>query len=495
MIDDFDHILRQLLSNLPQHSPKSDVWNKISSSLDEDLAMSRLKRILKNSERPPRTDLWPAIESSLNRPVFWKLLFKSSWVKFGIPSLIVLTTLLFIYPYFNGNKKSIVSKPLSGNSGLSDIFPYAGDQNINYSAGTVIPVRNISEVNKGVTATNGVSGSVDNRQSQNNNDSQHLLENNSVGNNVNETNSNSVTTDLNNSFTTISVKEYSAIYPLSAMVSWRNCQAKNITYDELPGFVPKVSPKKDVGHADFSVDLSYSPEMSFMKLQNTSDDYTIDLVKRKQAELPSYSWSAGIEGKMDLRHVFFQAGVNYSKISSLSEYRYTYSGVDTLGWELLDTMFVHSYADSLGIQHDTLFIIYTWNPVTQDVSYDYTKRAAMQISYLQIPVVFGYGISRGKFQYSASGGVSFGIPLSIKGSMIESDNYTVSDVAQQALPLNKIVYTGLLRLGVNYFVSPHYSVFVQPSAKFMLNSVFDKSYAVDQKYWSVGLRFGLNYRF
>ena len=56
MIDDFDHIIQKLLSELPEHTPKSDVWNKINERLDEDISISRLRKILKSTEHEPKQD-------------------------------------------------------------------------------------------------------------------------------------------------------------------------------------------------------------------------------------------------------------------------------------------------------------------------------------------------------------------------------------------------------------------------------------------------------
>lgn len=495
MMDDFDHIIKQLLANLPQHSPNSEVWNKINSNLDEDIALTRLRRMLKNNEHKPKTDLWPAIESSLNKPVFWKTFYQSAWVKFIMPSLIVLTTLVFIKPYISPDTKVAYNNPLQREVNSAEIFSEDADAVTgNY------PV-NVSSLNTDISVEENSNQNLNNNSNQfNNKDEQNNSNQIADKNNVQN-----IDNDLKNGNTDVAdVSENTAdgkfnkniclINSLSLFVLGNTSFSDNkINSEKYLYQLPDVPLNKGLGKGNFSLEFSYAPEISFINLKNNPEfDSEIDLQKRKQAELPSYSWSTGIEGKIDFNHWFFQTGLNYSKISSVSEFRYTYSGIDTLGWHL-DTMFIYFYIDSLGNCNDSLS--YSWSPITVLMSYDQKKKASMQINYLQIPVMAGYSISRGKFQYSLSGGISLGIPLSITGRMIEPDNYTISGVENQSLPLKNIVYNGLLRAGVNYFISPRYSIFAQPSINYTLNSVFDKEYPVNQKYFTYGLRMGITYRF
>ncbi|MFH0865344.1 MAG: outer membrane beta-barrel protein [Bacteroidota bacterium] len=498
MMDDFDHIIKQLLANLPQHSPKSEVWNKINSSLDENIAMTRLRRMLKNNEHKPKTDLWPAIESSLNKPVFWKTFYQSAWVKFIVPSLIVLTTVFFIKPYISPDIKIAYNSPLQREINSAEIFSLNSDVVAGNYPVNISPLNNNNDLSTAENSNQNLykntnADMFNNKPAQLN--SNQLPEKNSEQKFNNDLNFGN--TDLAEVSEKISGKEFNKniflINPLSLFMFGSTALSDNkIISEKYLHQLPDVPLNKGLGMGNFSLEFSYAPEISYMNLKNNQEDYQMDVEKRKQAELTSYSWSAGIEGKIDFNHWFFQTGLNYSKISSVSEFRYTYSGIDTLGWHL-DTMFIYLYIDSLGNCNDS--ISYSWSPLTGLVSYDKKKKASMQISYLQIPVMAGYSISRGKFQYSVSGGISLGIPLSISGRMIETDNYTISGVENQSLPLRKIVYSGLLRAGVNYIISPRYSIFAQPSINYTFNSVFDKEYPVNQKYITYGLRMGISYRF
>lgn len=494
-MDDFDHILKQFLGKLPEHSPKPDVWNKISGKLDEDLAMSRLRRILKNTERTPKKDLWPAIESVLVAPILWKAVLRSVWVKYVLPSVFVVTTLVFVNPFSNARHELAYNKPLQRNANAEKIVSDKNNLSANARGATLInPVFPSQNAEK----SNAVNDHVMNNLPENQVAATVLPDAKDKVLQLSENimdGGNKVASSQNNSNEDIPFENLNVypVTPLSLLMLEDKQATKNPLIEKLTaGNSLNVPADKGLGHANFSLEYSYAPEVSFMQLKNNNDDYTIDLEKRKQAEQLSYSSTTGLEGKVDFRHWFFQSGVNYSQITTSSEYRFSYSGIDTVGWHL-DTAFIYIWVDTLGYYHDSL--MYQWSPVVDNVSYENKKYPSYQLRYLQIPLLAGYSVTRGKMQYAVSAGVSLGIPLSVTGRMIETDNYTISDVEKQPLSLRKIVYNGLLRMGVNYFISPHYSVFAQPSLRYTLNPVFDKNYPVSQKYLTCGVRFGITYRF
>jgi len=67
MKDEFNHILNKFISEMPEHTPKPDIWQTIDAKLDEEIATSRLREILKNSEHAPNKKLWKNIENELDR--------------------------------------------------------------------------------------------------------------------------------------------------------------------------------------------------------------------------------------------------------------------------------------------------------------------------------------------------------------------------------------------------------------------------------------------
>ena len=496
-IDKFDHIIKQLIAMLPQHTPKQDVWNNISSSLDEDMAMSRLKRMLKNNEHQPHPDIWAGIEASLNKPVFWKVLVKSAYIKYFLPAAVV-TMLVLINPFSNNNNFKEVSNPVKRKVDFTQLIINSpienGIKSINKSSDIKTPIQN-GNIVPIVNSNNTLINKTENK-------AQPEIAENTLTTQIAVASIN--TENIRNSLScfpgSISGDRYNRLNFMNALsfteVESELLNEKKINANPLQKFSESLYASKSLGVGNFSLEFIYSPEISFINLKkNHGNDNNIDLTIREKAELPSCSNTFGVEGKVDFHHWFFQTGLNYSNISSLSEYHFKYMGIDTLDWILSDTSYIHVYNDTLGNSFDTLFIAYTWDPVTNIVTKEEKKNASYHINYLQVPLIAGYHYGMGNMQFSVSGGISLGIPLSVNGRMMNAESYDISTVSEKTLPFNKIIYSGIIRLGASYFLSPHYSIFVQPSMQYMLNSVFDKTYPINQKYSTFSLRTGIAYRF
>ena len=114
---------------------------------------------------------------------------------------------------------------------------------------------------------------------------------------------------------------------------------------------------------------------------------------------------------------------------------------------------------------------------------------------IEVPLIAGYSISYHKLMFSVSTGVSVGIPVSYKGEMLTMDNTSVCDVSQVKPPLQKPDFDYILRAGITYAYSARYSFYAEPTLSYSLNSIFNKSYPLNQKYTIYGVRLGMLYRF
>ena len=85
---EFGRIFKQLLSEMPIHSAKSNTWIKINDRLDEDNSISKMRDALKQTEHAPKQDLWGDIESNLNR--IDKIRFNYKIISYGITLIAVV---------------------------------------------------------------------------------------------------------------------------------------------------------------------------------------------------------------------------------------------------------------------------------------------------------------------------------------------------------------------------------------------------------------------
>jgi hypothetical protein len=247
---------------------------------------------------------------------------------------------------------------------------------------------------------------------------------------------------------------------------------------------------------NLSLALFAAPEMSHSRYAgNSTSDINLDIKNRAKSDYIASSQSYGAELKLDFNHWFIQTGVNYSAIQSCSEYRTNPAPSDTTEWTLSKVIFVPVH-DTLGHLVPAHYV-YTWtqSSLYSPSSQSAVKKAITELKVIQIPVIAGYSVSYHKLMFSVSTGVSIGLPVSYTGEMIACDNTGVYDVSQLKPPLQKPDFDYLLRAGITYAYSMRYSIFAEPSFTYSLNSIFNKSYPLSQKYTIYGVRLGILYRF
>lgn len=133
------------------------------------------------------------------------------------------------------------------------------------------------------------------------------------------------------------------------------------------------------------------------------------------------------------------------------------------------------------------------------VSYDSTHtidRFALlnKYSYLEIPIVFGYSFGKKALKYSINGGIISGIFINAKGKgvLMGSENL-IKDLKE--LPFMRLSFSVYLSAGVNWRIYPNLHLLGGITYRKQLNSVFVKSYAIDQRRVGLGLKIGARYVF
>jgi hypothetical protein len=503
MIDDFDHIIQKLLSELPQHTPKSDVWRKINEKLDEDISMSRLRKILKSTEHSPKQDIWSNIETALDKSLVRKPFYNSNLFRISLSSLIIGgTALVFILmnnPFKNNiklaktndriiNVKSIDPR-IQGNYNKPDkeifiqvndlpatkndrVLPSAKPDAVFANVDEPVIPNNINNLKQQADKINSVNDDIKNK------------DNNKVHQIIDEPKE----TPINAEMQKIESR-YCSYIDLPGITSGSIKDTASIPLNPASTNTPNIK-----AQAGFSLELFAAPEVSFTRYtDNPKNDINLDLNSRKNSDHAAFSRSYGAELKMDLHHWFFQSGINYSIIQSCSMYKSNTPGNDTTGWVLGSATLIpkHDSAEIIIPAH----YIYTWVPRIGTTSQSDVKKAVSEIRFIQVPLIAGYGFSYRKFMFSVGSGISVGIPVSYRGEIVNADNSGLSELSQVNTTLRKPGFDYLLRAGITYVYSSRYSLFAQPSFSYSLNSIFTKANPVNQKYSIYGVRLGMLYRF
>lgn len=517
MKDDFDKIIQRLLSEMPQHTPKSDAWVNINKKLDEDLSLNRMREILKNTEHAPKQELWSNIENALDKSLKRSPFYTSRFFRISLSSFIVVCTTVLLYlfnnPFSNNSKFAQTDhRRLKCNDIITGIEPINND-NINniVDSVTLSSASDQSVYTTGNNAENNVKKNGQNFSNSASDKSKEILS----GNNSSRTNvivgleeRNLQTENLNDNVNTsdnkISEKQNEEF--ILKRIQSVICSSVPYYFEHklssdsmiIPGAINLGNLSQGMGEGNVSLELSVAPEAAFSSLyNNTQSDYNLYMDIRRNAEYPGLSYTAGIEAKIDYRHWYFQSGIDLSKTVTCAKYKFQSTKFDTLGWVLFDTMFVQQTIDSSNGYADTIpaHFIYTWNPITGTINSVESKKAIAEIQYIQIPLLAGYSVSTKNFIYSFATGVSCGIPISVNGDILSTNNSGLTEMTQLKSQMRKPLFSLIIRAGASYVLNSRYSISLQPAFRYNLNSVFDRTYPVGTKQAVYGLRFGLIYRF
>jgi|GEM_PF-2254450 len=516
MKDDFDKIIQRLLSDMPQHTPKSDAWLKINEKLDQDLSLSRMREILKNTEHTPKQELWANIETTLDRSLVKPPFYSTRFFRISLSSFIIVSTAVLLF-LFNNNSSTNTRHAQTDFRKVNDNSITASNYSPEIKENKIAPDAYATvNAQEGSAEEKAVSG---NSEGKTNNNSDVVKSDNSKNSTL-ANNSENINTVAGIQTIAAQAKEANDVASttddkiskgqseklLLSGVQHLTCSSVPYIFDNrlsnenkfAPGTISWGNTAQGMGEGNLSLEFSFTPEAAFNSFYNsTSNDYDLHMDLRNNAEYPGLSYTAGLEAKIDFRHWFFQSGINFSKNTTCAKYQYQYNKFDTLGWVLFDTCFVPQSIDSCGGDIDTIpaHFIYYWNPVTGNVTSSETKKAVAEIQYVQIPLLAGYSVSSKNFIYSIATGISIGIPVSVKGEVLSLDNSGLTEMSQLKSQLQKPVFSWLVRAGASYVVNSHYSISLQPSFRYTLNSLYDKTYPVRQKQSVFGVRFGLIYRF
>ena len=263
----------------------------------------------------------------------------------------------------------------------------------------------------------------------------------------------------------------------------------------------------------WSIDL-YAAELYNNPITTSNfsqNDATASLIKKSQS--PSYSSSLGGNFNYSFKNWMIQLGVSATQIgekntfenktlmidsliSGYDQVPYSYYDVDTIWFYNLDSLLI-GVLDSLPIYDSTLETGYNNIPIWDIDSNNITKKYTVQnkYTYLEIPLIFGYEINRNKFSYTLRAGLITGIFLNAKGSTISFDDSKTVTSLNKETPFLKTNFTLLFGCGLNYKLTENYSLISEFMYRKSLNSLFDNSYPISQKYNTIGLKLGVRYTF
>jgi hypothetical protein len=252
-----------------------------------------------------------------------------------------------------------------------------------------------------------------------------------------------------------------------------------VKYDLSPRDVKKLSGFSDYSKksiADWSIGLYFNPEMTSCK------DETIN---------NSVSYNLSVLPQVSFKRFFMQSGINMRFTNDKGNYAVDYN------------RFLGTYEDVYLVTFDSTEngIIPTYYTHTVEV-YDTVSHYAISdtkanYTYLEVPVLFGYRHTFGKFSLFAKGGpaASFMIIKNVPDAAYPEEKAKIINVDSQ-IPVRSVVnWQIMLGAGFDYKLADKFSFSLEPTFRFGLNQEYKLPDGAKGNTSSFGVRAGLNYNF
>lgn len=260
----------------------------------------------------------------------------------------------------------------------------------------------------------------------------------------------------------------------SGDLSYRDVVKYNLSMKEIRK-IQAYSEKASANPLNWSVGVFFNPEMS------SCNDATIE---------NSVNYNVSILPRLSINNFFIQSGINT---------RFTHDkGQMTVDYR----RYLGSYEDVYLVTFDSTEngVIPTYYTETVEVFDTIAHYAAAdtkaRYTYLEIPVMFGYRYSFGKFSLFANAGpaASFRIGKYLPEAREPEDNAKIVNVNYQVPLRSSIDWQLLVGAGFDYQLADKLSFSMEPTYRQSLKSEYDLA-GTRGKTSSFGLRLGLNYKF
>ena len=226
------------------------------------------------------------------------------------------------------------------------------------------------------------------------------------------------------------------------------------------------------------LDFMASPDLTFNTLEARSSDAAEYLEKRKETETRLFAFSGGVRLSMVADNgIALRTGVNYSQINEKFTY---FNGSE----ELTQTRNIFdSHGNVIGT--DTITLTGERYKVSNNI-----------YRTIDIPFIVGYEFDAGKFGVSVNGGAYLNLlfmpdgdfldPQTLEPIAIDGDNFNAFKEQVGLGYYGSLALTYQTKNGLQLLLEPHFKMFPK--------SVTQDTYALTQRYTSVGLFMGVRKR-
>ncbi|MCB2220468.1 MAG: PorT family protein [Bacteroidetes bacterium] len=236
-------------------------------------------------------------------------------------------------------------------------------------------------------------------------------------------------------------------------------------------------PRDDyVTKGQWSVGLYFRPEM----IRYPSDD-----------QITNYARGIDLHVLYKKNEYFLQTGLGFSQVTDAGNYKIDYN------------KYMGSYEDVYDVTFDTIGneVTPVYHTQTVDVydSINYVRitPSERRYTYLQIPIMFGYGKDYRRFGWFVKAGPALALMVheNIPEMSMREDQYKILNV-ENSLPARiNANWQFVLSAGANYKLGNKISLSVEPLIRYYINSDYEPGKYTTRHPYSLGLRTGLLFNF
>ena len=264
--------------------------------------------------------------------------------------------------------------------------------------------------------------------------------------------------------------------------------------------------RKDSIKSSLSLNLYGSGFYVNKFLATTDQSFDNHVDRRTKEEQSILSYGAGVELNYHFDNWLISAGVAFSNLGEKTNYspnvREQTDAIksDNSYWRI--ATFTYWITDSIGNPELVQIVDSNYIEVINSIDTTYTitdssvagQNGSTKLTYIEIPVLIGYDLTLNKLRLSIRTGLSLGYLAMSKGYYLNRSNEQLLNIGTTPNQFNSFTLSYLLRIGTNYKLNESIDLFVEPAFKLNLNSVLEQQYDISQKYYSIGLNLGVNYR-
>ena len=236
----------------------------------------------------------------------------------------------------------------------------------------------------------------------------------------------------------------------------------------------------------FSVDVYAGSSASASVISAYNADY---INFRNSNESGSMGWSVGSDLKFHYKNWIVSMGINYSAYKQNRYYNYSYEEYSPENSYFdYDTTWVYIFDPPDYGTPKVKSIDSSWVEVYDQITID--NSGVNTLKYFEIPILLGYRFNFNLMAIEINAGTSVGF---LTYSQMKVPDFADKNNIVSAENMNSTMFNFIASAKIYYHLNHKTSLFVSPYYKQNLQSVFDKSYPLEQKFKTFGLNFGVSF--